>query len=247
MKSKFRLIGNSPAKPPFTIRMGALAAGSVLAGLLLWQGFNPALAQTRSPAFESLIAKAAEQSVSVGESYYLVVPQEIFADEKLTKPIGSVEVSTKVKVVETKGDAQHVEFDLWRKNKGYGRVWYSQFGINVTSAILDKSISRDKAFVEVLESKEDPLTGIEWQRVKASVWIPKGHVIDKIDPIWEMASTTYTASCSTCHRQTDPAHFDANTWPAQFGGMIGFTNMDKETGAVVLKYLQMHSSDFAKK
>ena len=247
MKSKFRFIGNSPLKPPFSIRMGALATGSVLAGLLLWQGFNPAAAQTRSPAFEGLVAKAAAQSVSVGESYYLVVPQDLFADEKLTKPIGSVEVSTRVKVLETKADAQRVELDLWRKNKGYGRVWYAQFGINVTSAILDKTISRDKAFVQVLESKEEPVTGLEWQRVKATAWMRKGSVIDKIEPIWEMASTTYTTSCSTCHRQTDPSHFDANTWPAQFGGMIGFTSMDKDTGRVVLKYLQMHSSDFAKK
>ena len=47
-----------------------------------------------------------------------------------------------------------------------------------------------------------------------------------------------------CHGEPDPEHFDANTWPAMFSGMVGFTNMDAPTQSLVLKYLQKHSSDY---
>ena len=48
-----------------------------------------------------------------------------------------------------------------------------------------------------------------------------------------------------CHSQPAEAHFDANTWPGMFAGMVGFTNMDADTQALVLKYLQKHSSDYS--
>ena len=70
-----------------------------------------------------------------------------------------------------------------------------------------------------------------------------GELIDSVEPIWTIARASYSSSCSVCHRQPDEAHFDANTWPGLFSGMVGFTNMDGDTAKVVLKYLQTHSSD----
>jgi trimethylamine-N-oxide reductase cytochrome c-type subunit TorC len=206
----------------------------------------PVMKGARNPAFDTLVSSAAGQSVSAGNTYYVVLPQDLFADEGLSRRIGSIEVGTAVKVLETKGDAQHVELALWRKNKGYGRVGYGHFGLNITSAILDKEVARDDTLVKVLASKEDTLTGLEWQQVSASGWIRKGSLIDDVEPIWTIARASYSTSCSVCHRQPDEAHFDANTWPGLFGGMVGFTSMDQDTARVVLKYLQTHSSDFSK-
>jgi trimethylamine-N-oxide reductase cytochrome c-type subunit TorC len=199
----------------------------------------------RNPAFDTLVSSAAGQGVSAGNDYYLVVPQDLYADEGLTQRIGSVEVATQVKVLETKGDAQRVELALWRKNKGYGRVWYGSFGLNITSAILNKEVAQDTSFVNVLDSKEDTMTGLEWQQVKATAWMRKGSLIDSVEPIWTIARASYSTSCSVCHRQPEEAHFDTNTWPGLFGGMVGFTSMDQDTARVVLKYLQTHSSDFS--
>ena len=197
-----------------------------------------------NPAFDTLISSAAGQSIETGGTYYSAVPQDLFADEGLTDKIGSIEVASGVKVLETKGDAQLVELTLWRKNKGYGRVWYGHFGLNITSAVLEKEVARDDSLVNVVEGKEDPLTGLEWQQVATKGWIREGTLIDSVEPIWTIARASYNSSCSVCHRQPDEAHFDANTWPGLFGGMVGFTNMDGDTAKVVLKYLQTHSADF---
>lgn len=205
----------------------------------------PEMKGARNPAFDTLVSAAAGQSVSAGNDYFTVVPQDLYADEGLSRRIGNLEVATQVRVVDTRGDAQQVELQLWRKNKGYGRVWYGHFGLNITSAILDKEIAQDKSFVNVLETREDPMTGLEWQQVKATAWLRKGSVIDSPEPIWTIARSSYSNSCSVCHRQPDEAHFDANTWPGLFGGMVGFTSLDDDTAKVVLKYLQTHSSDFS--
>lgn len=206
----------------------------------------PDMKGAHNPAFDTLVSAAAGQSVKAGNEYFAVLPRTLFRDAEMTEKIGSIEVAGKVKVLETRDDAQRVELDLWRKNKGYGRVWYSHFGLNITSAILDKAVSRDDTLVTVFESLEDPLTGLEWQHVKAEAWMPAESLIDSPESIWSIARSSYNDSCSTCHRQPAEAHFDANTWPGLFGGMVGFTSLDDDTAKVVLKYLQTHSSDFRK-
>ena len=113
--------------------------------------------------------------------------------------------------------------------------------------MFDKQVAQEKGFVKVLESKEDPMTGLEWQKIQAAVWVKKGGLIDSVEPIWTVARASYSQSCSVCHRQPDEAHFDSNTWPGLFGGMVGFTSMDGDSAKVVLKYLQFHSSNFSKK
>lgn len=204
----------------------------------------PDLEGEHNPAFDTLVSAASSQRVQAGGDYYAVLPHTIYADAELTQPIGSIEVAARVTVLETRGDAQRVELDMWRKNKGFGRVWYSDFGLNITSAILNKKVSRDRSLVSILESTEDPATGLKWQNVKAEVWMPAASLIDSPEEIWEIARASYNQSCSVCHRQPEEAHFSANSWPAQFGGMVGFTSMDDDTAKMVLKYLQKHSSDF---
>jgi len=72
------------------------------------------------------------------------------------------------------------------------------------------------------------------------------YLINDLQPLWDYARTTYTRSCSVCHTQPAEAHFDANSWPGMFKGMIAFVNMDQDTQALVQKYLQEHSSTFDK-
>ncbi|TNF20735.1 MAG: pentaheme c-type cytochrome TorC [Rhodobacteraceae bacterium] len=204
----------------------------------------PDLKGSHNPAFDTLVSAASSTRVQADGAYYAVLPHKIYADPGLTQEIGSLEVAAKVRMLESNADAQRVELDLWRKNKGFGRVWYSNFGLNITSAILSKEVSRDETLVSVLDTREDPATGLEWQNVKAEVWMPTDSLIDSPEEIWEIARASYNQQCSTCHRQPEEAHFGANSWPAQFGGMVGFTSMDDDTAKMVLKYLQKHSSDF---
>ena len=80
----------------------------------------------------------------------------------------------------------------------------------------------------------------------ATVWMPKDSLVNDITPVWEKAKTAYTTNCSVCHTQPAENHFDANTWPGMFDGMLAFVNFDRDSEAVVRKYLQKHSSDFSK-
>lgn len=207
----------------------------------------PDMKGAHNPAFDTLVSSAAGQSVSIGKDYYTVVPQELFADAELKNPIGNIEVASRVKVLATQGDAQQVELTLWRKNKGYGRVWYGHFGLNITNAVLSKDMAQKPELMKVMASKEDPVTGLEWQQVQTKAWIRKGGVIEGVEPIWTVARSAYTQSCSVCHRQPQESNHEANAWPGLFGGMVGFTSMDADTAKVVLKYLQSHSSEFSKK
>ena len=205
----------------------------------------PEIKGAGNPAFASLLSEASHVNASPGGSYISVAPQAIYSDQGLSNQIGSIEVSTPVKILEATDSALLVELDLWRKNKGLARVWYNTFGMNVTNAILNRDINKDSEFISVVESRMDEMTGLEWQKVKANVWIEPGHLLTSVEPIWDIARHSYDSACSVCHRQPQPASHDANQWPGLFAGMVGFTNMDDDTANIVLKYLQLNSSDFA--
>ncbi len=156
-----------------------------------------------------------------------------------------LQVATEVNVLETQGDSVKLEIAAWRKEKGFGRVLYEDFGQNISSAVLDKDVAQDGDMIETHQSDVvDELTGLPWGEVSVTLWAEKGAYLDNREALWETAGQTYRDACSVCHTEPAPEHFDANTWPAMFSGMVGFTNMSAPTQELVLKYLQMHSSDF---
>lgn len=150
-----------------------------------------------------------------------------------------------MKVIDQSGDAIQIEVSGWRKDKGFGRVIQEDFGMNIAVASLLKESATNDQIVEKFERKEDDLTGLPWQRVTAKLWMKKEALLDDVQPIWEQAKQSYQTNCSVCHTQPDEAHFDANTWPGMFNGMMAFVNFDTDSKSLVLKYLQKHSSDFS--
>lgn len=203
----------------------------------------PIVKSLHNPAFDALVADAKSLKVSEDQQYYAVLAQDLFADPELTQKIGTIEMATPVIAKAKNGDAQQVELDLWRKDKGHGRVLYGDFAKNIVNATLDTDVSRDDTFVKVLASKEDPMTGLGWQQVGVTAWMASGGLVKGVGPMWAVAKASYDTSCSVCHRQPKEDHFDSNTWPGLFGGMVGFTSMDEDTSKLVLKYLQNHASD----
>lgn len=200
---------------------------------------------SRHPDLEKVLSIAKKENIKSHNIYHNVLPQALYADSSLDEEIGSLEVATAVNVLEKSGNAEKVELVFWRKNKGYGRVWYEDFGLNIMSAILNKDVAQNSEKIEVLESKEDPLTGLEWQKVRAVAWVKEGGLVNDVKPLWSFADENYNASCSVCHQQPLVDQFDTNTWPGIFNGMVGFTNLDKDSSALILKYLQLHSSNFS--
>ena len=181
-------------------------------------------------------------------SPYSYTPESLplYADEALSNPIGELEAGVPVKLVQTTQNADQLELEMWRKTKGFGRIWYNQFAKHITDAVFDKTFTQNAANFEVLENKEDPLTGLVWQKVKTKVWVKKSELSQNLTAFWANAESTFKTECSVCHKQRDPKMHDANEWVAVFNGMVGFTDMDKQQQKQVLRYLQLHAADASK-
>lgn len=201
---------------------------------------------SEDPMLARLVREATSVSLDEGQQYYSAKSVDLFTDPELTQRAGVLQVATEVNIVDTQGDSVKLEIPAWRKEKGFGRVLYEDFGQNISSAVLNKDIAQDDALIEVQETDVvDEMTGLPWGRVSVALWAEKGVYLENREALWETAGQTYRDACSVCHTEPAPEHFDANTWPAMFSGMVGFTNMSAGTQELVLKYLQMHSSDYA--
>ncbi|QBY03816.1 pentaheme c-type cytochrome TorC [Thalassotalea sp. HSM 43] len=189
----------------------------------------------------------AASSFEEGSSYYSVRQLALFEDSELKTHAGELNAATKVTVLESSEEAIKVELHVWRKNKGFGRVMYEDFSLNINDGFLTPEVAQNEQFVVATgEEVEDELTGLPWQEIKVTVWMRSESLADSTDDLWVYAKSTYDKSCSVCHSQPAVNHFDANTWPGMFNGMLSFVNLDGDTQALVLKYLQKHSSTFDK-
>ena len=205
----------------------------------------PDMGTSRAPELIAQVGSG-ENSPQADKIYFTALTKPLFYNEKTDVEAGTLNIATKVKVLETKGNRVKVGIDGWRKKIGAGRVIYYDFGLNILSAQLTKDAALEEGVMQVFEEKEDPMTGLTWQRVEAKIWTEKDYLVTDLQPLWDYARETYTTSCSVCHTQPEEAHFDANSWPGMFQGMIAFVNMDQDTQALVQKYLQEHSSTFDK-
>ena len=203
-----------------------------------------------SSLFSSLILSFSfaifSQNSTAFPSSYTPESLPLYADEALSNPIGELEAGVPVKLVQTTQNADQLELEMWRKTKGFGRIWYNQFAKHITDAVFDKTFTQNAANFEVLENKEDPLTGLVWQKVKTKVWVKKSELSQNLTAFWANAESTFKTECSVCHKQRDPKMHDANEWVAAFNGMVGFTDMDKPQQKQVLRYLQLHAADASK-
>lgn len=206
----------------------------------------PDMGDARAP---QLIAEvgSGESQFSNDEYYFSALTKPLFFSPTGDVEAGTLNVATKVKVLETNGNRVKVTIAGWRKKIGASRVIYFDFGINMLTAQLSIEAAKTEGVITPFEKKEDELTGLKWQRVETTLWTEKEYLLTEQQPLWDYARTTFRKSCSVCHTQPDEAHFDANTWPGMFQGMIAFVNMDDDTQALVQKYLQTHSSTFVKK
>ncbi|WCE28544.1 pentaheme c-type cytochrome TorC [Vibrio sp. SCSIO 43137] len=204
------------------------------------EGMNSAGAMT-----EKLAEASKATDYATGKSIISTKYLSLFEDAKMEKPAGTLAPASEVKVVDQDGDMVQIEISGWRKARGFARVIQEDFGMNIPTATLEKKTAKNKQVIQKFEKKVDELTGLPWQRVTAKLWLKKESMLNNFDLIWDQSKEAYQSNCSTCHTQPDEAHFDANTWPSMFNGMLSFVNFDKDSETLILKYLQKHSSDFS--
>ncbi|WP_026958048.1 pentaheme c-type cytochrome TorC [Aliagarivorans taiwanensis] len=191
------------------------------------------------------LQRQATSRFNPGQQYFSIRQLPLFTDSALSQEAGILNSGSVITVVAQQGDALQVEIDGWRKTKGFGRVINEEFGQNIREVTLEKEIATDDSMIQGFEVQEDPLTGLPWQRVSFQLWMGKEDLVDDREILWQEASELYVKNCSTCHSQPEEAHFDTNTWPGMWAGMLSFVNLDGDTQELVLKYLQKHSSDYS--
>lgn len=194
---------------------------------------------------EELEALASDTDYSVGQHLVTVRHLPLFEDAAMSVDAGKIKPASVVTVLAQEGDAIQIQIEGWRKARGFARVIQEDFGMNIGVASLTKAAAKSKQIIKKHEKKVDDLTGLPWQRVTATLWMKKEAALNNIEPIWEKSKVAYQSNCSTCHTQPEEGHFDSNTWPGMFNGMLAFVNFDTDTEALILKYLQKHSSDFS--
>ncbi|NLS13422.1 pentaheme c-type cytochrome TorC [Vibrio sp. SM6] len=196
-------------------------------------------------SFQGKLVTASESTdYDGGNEIYSIQYVNLYLDNDLKQPAGSLDPATGVKIIDESKDSVQIAISGWRKMKGYGRIIYADFGLNIPSASLSKEVAQSNTHIVTGEQKDDELTGLTWQKVEVDLWVKKADFVNDVDVIWRQAKESYNTNCSLCHTQPEEAHFDANTWPGMFDGMMGFVNFDRNTKTLVLKYLQYHSSDF---
>lgn len=204
----------------------------------------PAEMDSTGGMLSKLVSQSQGTDYAKGDPIYSVNFLEMYQDSSLTQDGGVLEPASMVTILEESDQAAKVTLTGWRKMKGFGRVIYEGFGLNIATAALTKELAQSQTDIRTFETQEDELTGLTWQRVEVDLWVKKADFLNSIDPIWTEAKQAYDTNCSLCHTQPDVVHFDANTWPGMFDGMMGFVNFDQATRSLVLKYLQKHSSTF---
>lgn len=204
----------------------------------------PDMGASRAP---QLIAEVGSgpRSFDNDESYYSALTKPLYLSADADVEAGLLNIATKVTVIDASDERIRVHLNGWRKRIGAGRVIYSDFGININSAQLSMDAAKTEGVIKVFEDKEDPLTGLMWERVEVTVWTDADYMLVDDQPLWGYAKSTYSKACSVCHTQPAEDHFDANTWPGMFQGMLAFVNFDHDTQALIQKYLQTHSSTFS--
>ncbi len=108
-----------------------------------------------------------ETSLQQGGKYFSALTKPLYLDDKSAEEAGTLNVATEIKVLELKGKRVKIAIDGWRKKIGAGRVIYMDFGINILSAQLTKAAAETDGVIKTFEEKEDPMTGLKWQRVEA--------------------------------------------------------------------------------
>lgn len=205
----------------------------------------PANMESSGGLIGELEGLASDTDYSVGKELISVRHLPVYEDATASIEAGLLNPASSVIVLAEEGDMAQIEIDGWRKAKGFGRVIQEDFGMNISVASLLKDSALNDAIITKGEKKEDDLTGLPWEKVSAKVWVKKEAMLNDVTPIWEKAKVAYDTNCSVCHTQPDEGHFDTNTWPGMFNGMMSFVNFDTDSEALVLKYLQKHSSDFS--
>ena len=88
--------------------------------------------------------KANSGSVSVGEDYFAIRDIPVYDSAEGSEPVGNLTLGAAVEILDESGDRVQVALKAWRKDKGFGRVIFDEFGHNIRVAVLSKDTAQKR-------------------------------------------------------------------------------------------------------
>lgn len=177
-------------------------------------------------------------SLYASETMYTSSVKNLFESSDSTARKGRILPTTKVNVVETKGDKVKIEIEGFMK-AGVSNAVYFVKGKRILMAGLSKSAKFD--IKELSGSKDE--NGVEWKKVILTAYTKNENLTEDLDSLYSKAEDLFKNNCSICH-PAHPAHeFTANQWPSMFKAMANRTAIEKKDGYLVTQFLQKHAKD----
>ena len=163
------------------------------------------------------------------------------APEPDEAPIGQLAVAAPLRVlsVDPAGWRQ-VEVSGWVQEGGE-RLVQAAPGIRLRRAVLAPD---GLGALRFGETRVHPTTGQVWTRTTFTGWLAADA---KIRPdraaLWQRAETLFSERCTACHVRRVPDHYTAAQWASHLRVMGPRTGLPKSDQALILAFLQRHSSD----
>lgn len=164
------------------------------------------------------------------------VTTPIFLDSKGTIQKGNVDVSTPLKLLETKDAFVKVKLIGWSA-EGSETVVFKQMGQRIIYALLDETLISK---LKILETKLDYYE-TTWKKVSLEFWISKENIVSDMNIVLNEGKALYDGRCGACHATPDLHHFTSNQWPGIIGSMKDRAGLSKTELQVVIKYVQNNS------
>jgi trimethylamine-N-oxide reductase cytochrome c-type subunit TorC len=175
------------------------------------------------------------------ETMYTSSVKNLFESSDSTSSKGRLLPTSKVKILETKGDNIKIELEGFMKDGVDSAVYFSE-GKRILIAGLSKSSNFD--FKTISTSKDEE--GVEWKKVTFTAFTKNNNLTEDLDALYAQAQTVFANNCAMCHPAHPASEFTANQWPSIVKSMINRTAMTKDENYLVTQYLQKHAKDMGK-
>ncbi len=170
------------------------------------------------------------------EEVFTTKQSSIYKDESRTKPIGTVQTATPLKVIKEKNNFLLVELSGWSA-EGSPEVVFHKIGQRIIYAVLDNEAID---LIKVIQTQLDDYD-TKWHKITIPIWIKKESTTEDIKTIWSSASKLYLGRCSSCHAAPHFDDFTTNQWPGIIQSMKDRAGLMPDEFQLIVKYLQNSS------
>ncbi|MFV0335118.1 MAG: NapC/NirT family cytochrome c, partial [Tropicimonas sp.] len=137
------------------------------------------------------------------------------------------------------GGFVNVRVSGWQAGE-VARGQYADFGLRV----LNMSISGSAVDqVTTGETRYYSDGDQDWTETAMEGWLPAADLTADDATLWGIANSMYVSQCGVCHSAAAAESRGVLAWQADVQAYQSRTSLTAEEGRLVLRYLQMHSSD----